>query len=222
MSSSHVAAKLQCLDAACRDALISHLDFRVLYLIASLINRATGDAWPHQATMADALDVTRRSVQISLERLSQLGYLVVEVQRGRGHGNRYRLSQAYARGGAQAGPGQANDEACSRADKCEGTFADVTRNMRTPAHENANPNAVKCAPPFAQTPFHNPFKTPSETDLDLEKANTEGVWVNTESPQADAWRRYWRAQGQLEPVRSNRMGRYARRLPSAWPPEAVA
>jgi hypothetical protein len=52
----------------------------------------------------------------------------------------------------------------------------------------------------------------------LETGDDGGVWVKWDSMQADAWRRHWRAIGQLEPVRSGRTGMYARKLPSVWPP----
>ncbi|WP_078864237.1 helix-turn-helix domain-containing protein [Streptomyces sp. AcH 505] len=212
MSDPHTSAKLRCLDAVCRDGLISPLDFRVCYLIASMMNRTTGIAFPRQATLAETLGVTRRSVQASLERLSWLGYLSVEVQRGRGHTNRYRLSAAYAGGG-----GDATSDALPEAGQGEAGFAGGFQKMRTPAHENANGSAIKGETAFAQNPFNNSFQTPDARDSDFE-GSSEGVWVDCESMQADAWRRYWRLNGVMEPVRSNRTGKYARRLPSAWPP----
>ncbi len=210
MSDPHTASKLRCLDAACRDTLLSPLDFRVFHLIASMINRVTGDAWPAQATLAEMLGVTRRSVQISLARLRRLGYLSAEVQRGRGHVKRYRLSQDHAGGG----------DADGAAEKSEAGFAGGPEKMRTPVQEKANGSAIKGEETFAQNPFNNPFKTPETRDSNLD-GSSEGVWVDCESMQADAWRRYWRLNGLMEPVRSNRTGKYARRLPSAWPPGVV-
>jgi helix-turn-helix protein len=205
----HTATKFRRLDAACRDGRLTHLDFRVVYYIAGLINRDTGDAWPRQTTIADAVGVTRRGAQLALERLTALGYLTVESQRGRGHTNRYRLSDAGANGCASSG-----------AIKGERRFAYPSDKMRIQAQQNANADAGKGEPPFAQTPFKTPLKNPDEANSDL-KGEDDGYWINCESPQGDAWRRHWRATGQQEPIRSGRTGCYVRKLPSELPPDAV-
>lgn len=219
--------RMRALDALCRDGRATHLDFRVLYHVTGQINRVTGEAWQQQATMAMTLSISRRGVQQSLERLIALGYLAVEVQRGRSCVNRYRLSRGdlsdeapvgadAAR--AQAGADEAHGQVAEGDDKCAVTFAASVDKMRNRPHENTNVETAKCAAPFAQDSFHNPFTTPEQDKTNLGTGDDSGVWVNSESMQADAWRRHWRAIGQSEPIRSGRTGMYARKLPSAWPP----
>lgn len=86
---SFVAQKLGWLDVVVRDPKVSHLEFRLAYLISGYLNQTTGDAWPSQPRLAQELGVTTRSVQRCMDALVELGHLRVEVGRGRNRTNRY-------------------------------------------------------------------------------------------------------------------------------------
>src|SRR5258708_4177390 len=91
MADQFTAQKLWCLDQVLRDKRATHLDFRLTYYVGSVTDRATGEARFKQSTAAEALNVTRRAVQISSERLRSLGHIDISFQPGRSHLNGYRL-----------------------------------------------------------------------------------------------------------------------------------
>jgi hypothetical protein len=98
MADTFTARKLWCLDQILRDDRVSHLDFRFAYYIGTVTDRATGEARFKQDTAATALKVTRRSIQLSAERLRALGHIDVTVSPGRTHVNSYRLFLEKANG----------------------------------------------------------------------------------------------------------------------------
>jgi DNA-binding MarR family transcriptional regulator len=199
MACAHTANKLKLLDAAHLDPALTPLDFRVLYHIASAMDRQGGLLRRKHDEIAVALGVTRRGVQQCIKRLAQQGFVSVAVSKGSGHTNAYSLPTANAHLYARL----------------------VNGEMRTERHLNANTETTKRAPPFAPllTPsisHSNSLKSAARGKMDLEEK--EGFLVTCESPDGEAWRRYWRDTGQIEPFRSGRTGCYAKRLPSLRPP----
>jgi hypothetical protein len=91
MADQFTARKLWCLDQVLRDKRATHLDFRFAYYVGSVTDRATGEARFKQSTAAEALDVTRRAIQLSADRLKLLGHVDVSFTPGRTHLNGYRL-----------------------------------------------------------------------------------------------------------------------------------
>src|SRR5258708_34872123 len=91
MADQFTAQKLWCLDQVLRDKRATHLDFRLTYYVGSVTDRATGEARFKQSTAAEALNVTRRAIQISSERLKSLGHFDISFKPGRSHLNGYRL-----------------------------------------------------------------------------------------------------------------------------------
>jgi hypothetical protein len=91
MADQFTAQKLWCLDQVLRDKRATHLDFRLAYYVGSVTDRATGEARFKQSTAAEALNVTRRAIQMSSERLRALGHFDISFQPGRSHLNGYRL-----------------------------------------------------------------------------------------------------------------------------------
>lgn len=91
MADQFTARKLWCLDQVLRDKRATHFDFRLAYYIASVTDRATGEARFKQVTAAEALGVTRRAIQLSSERLKTLGHCDISFTPGRSHVNGYRL-----------------------------------------------------------------------------------------------------------------------------------
>ena len=76
MGDRWTAQKLGRLDQIVVDLRCTHLDFRIAYYIAHRMDRATGEARIRQSDIAEAVQVTRRAVQISAERLRLLGIRV--------------------------------------------------------------------------------------------------------------------------------------------------
>ncbi|MFN7106992.1 MAG: helix-turn-helix domain-containing protein [Brevundimonas sp.] len=70
------------------DPATGHLSCRVAGLLIDHINRATGEAWPSQARLAEAAGVTPRAIQYGLQKLISGGHL--KVRRKRGLTNRYQ------------------------------------------------------------------------------------------------------------------------------------
>jgi hypothetical protein len=85
------ARKLAALDRASTEKRVSHLNFRVLYYLASAIDRKTGMAKRKQKTIAQALHVVTRTVQLSIDRLRDLGYIISETKENGTYVNAYRV-----------------------------------------------------------------------------------------------------------------------------------
>src|ERR1700754_5153984 len=86
---SFTSKKLTWLEAMTRDQRVKHLPLRVMTLISFHLNADSGDAFVKQRTLADALGVTRRAVQLAVKAVEELGYVRIEVGTGRGDVNRY-------------------------------------------------------------------------------------------------------------------------------------
>jgi hypothetical protein len=168
--------------------------FKLAYIVGRHVNREKGCAWPGQESLARAIGTTVRTVRSLTENLIAQGHLDVEVHRGRGLTNVYRML-------LKGKPASA--------------FAAEERKIDAQKPETA---CAKTGSGLPTNPLTNPLKNPAAREPDWKLGGGEGVWVECESPQGDAWRRHWRAQGRLEAVRSGRTGYYARRLPSAYPP----
>ena len=153
MADQHTAQKLWCLDQVLRDKRATHFDFRLAYYIASVTDRATGEARFKQSTAADALDVTRRTIQISSERLKALGHIDISFRPGRTHLNGYRLclekanvasplEDEKANGATPFDAGRANADSPIQLLKGERQ----NRKRRIPAHEKANGHSHQSIP----------------------------------------------------------------------------
>ena len=147
-SSTFAARQHAWIERITRDPQVSHLQVRIALLISFHLNKVTGDAWPSQGALADALGIHRRTVQLALDALVALGYLKVQIRRGRGRTNKYA---------AVFGIENTHEPPPIPAEKGEGGFAFSDPKMRIPAQENANPGALKCGPPFAENPSKGTF-----------------------------------------------------------------
>ena len=87
-----------------------------------------------------------------------------------------------------------------------------------PGRPNAPTGAVESTQPVRHT-AHEPSIEPSESPRPL--SAKQGVKVRHGSPEADQWRRYWAAIGQIEPAYSRRNDYYLKPLPSLFPPSAA-
>lgn len=87
---SFTANKFRWLDQVAADKSVAPLAFKLAYIVATYINRETGDAWPSQETLAASLGIGVRAVRNASGQLVDAGHVSVMVTRGRGHSNRYR------------------------------------------------------------------------------------------------------------------------------------
>ncbi|BAQ44259.1 MULTISPECIES: hypothetical protein [Methylobacterium] len=74
-----------------RHAGLTPLGYRVAIEISQCVDRRKGYAHPSHEMLADALDASRRGIQLAVKQLQDRGHLDVTVSRGAGHANRYRL-----------------------------------------------------------------------------------------------------------------------------------
>ena len=85
------ARKLANVDRAAADQRLSHLDFRLLWLLASAADRKTGVARRKQTYLAQMLGVHRRTVQRCRDRLVSFGYVIPIGIRPGGNVSGYNL-----------------------------------------------------------------------------------------------------------------------------------
>lgn len=62
---------------------------RVAYVLADHLNRATGDCWPAQSTIARKIGVSVKTIQRSVRRLEEMGLLAIKRSSWRGETHRY-------------------------------------------------------------------------------------------------------------------------------------
>lgn len=136
------------IERVARDQGLTHLAFRVAYLLGCHMNKVTGDAWPSQKLLARELGVTVRAVQVSLDALVAAGYLVVDVAKGRSHTNRYCpvLDVPNTNVGSPIDGG-----------KDEPAFAITTSKTRTAVQEKTNGCSQKGKSPFVQNLLQGTF-----------------------------------------------------------------
>ncbi|MCJ2083221.1 helix-turn-helix domain-containing protein [Methylobacterium sp. J-090] len=74
-----------------RDPALPLLSLRVAIEVSQHVDRRKGYAHPSHETLAADLKASRRGVQKALGKLQEQGHLDVQVSRGAGQANRYRL-----------------------------------------------------------------------------------------------------------------------------------
>ena len=90
MADTFTKDRLSLLDEVAINPKITSSAFRLLFLISSHINRATGDAWPGLEYLARKLGTNEKTIRRLIDELITAGYL--EKRRGgNGRPNRYRL-----------------------------------------------------------------------------------------------------------------------------------
>jgi hypothetical protein len=82
--------KFEWLDQVVADRSLTPLAFHVAYLLSGYLNRATGEAFPSQETLAKRLGLTARGVRKLVAQVSDGGHLEVLEAHGRGRMNIYR------------------------------------------------------------------------------------------------------------------------------------
>lgn len=157
MADTFTARKLWCLDQVVRDKRATHFDFRFAYYIASVTDRATGEARFKQVTAAAALGVTRRAIQLSADRLKALGHLDISFSPGRTHLNGYRLSLEKANVGSPLEEEKANNGTPFS----DGKGEQRDHKRRTTRHEKANRHSHQSIPCFIPCLFPSRAREPA-------------------------------------------------------------
>lgn len=141
---SFTAMKLAALDAAACDERLTHLDFRLLYYIASATDRETGIARRKQTVIANDLSVTARAIQLCTERLVTAGYVTVILKEGGSNTHGYRIRAKKKNAGLSIEYKNANSASPFSSEK------------RTRTMKKANDGGDKGEPPFVPTlPLHS-------------------------------------------------------------------
>src|SRR3981081_1057635 len=84
------------LDQVALDRNLPSSAFKVAYVIAEHVNRASGDAWPSTERIGQGCALKQSTVVDLVRRLHAAGHLAIEPGRaGRGHSHRYRLIQKH-------------------------------------------------------------------------------------------------------------------------------
>jgi hypothetical protein len=195
MGDAFTARQFDWLNQVIADATLPAAAFKLAYVISRHINREKGYAWPGQASLAKSIGATVRTVRDLTDRLVAGGHLAVEPHCGRNQTNQYRL---VSKGKPASAP------------------AHETGKIETPNEEVAR---TKTGSGLPTNPLKNPLMNPEgNSNFGREE---EGFWIKCDTPQADAWQRYWRATGQREPIRSGRTGYYLKKVPTEYPPGVV-
>ncbi|APG08157.1 hypothetical protein BKD09_07440 [Bradyrhizobium japonicum] len=134
------ARKLASADRATSDRRLTHLDFRLLWLLLSGADRKTGIVRRKQRDLAHTLGVTMRAVQISRDRLVGCGYLAPIGKTPGGYVSAYNVL------------GLEKTNLYSPSKKCEPAFAfeEKKANRRV---KKANAGDEKGEPPFVHDPL---------------------------------------------------------------------
>lgn len=90
MSDRFTANKLAWIEQITRDPKLGHLAARVGVIIASHLNRETGEAFPGQERIASLTGASTRQVQRALKELAGRAHVAVEVRHGPNQSSRYR------------------------------------------------------------------------------------------------------------------------------------
>jgi DNA-binding MarR family transcriptional regulator len=194
--------KFASMDRAVDDNRLTDLDCRLLWKLTSAADRTTGTVRRKQRDLADALNVSSRAVQLSIDRLSAYGYIAPRTSNATGsrsYVNAYEIAPKTNRySHLESEPGFV-----SRKKKA---------NLRS---REANLGSEKNEPPFVHDPLSS-LGIPKR----IKKLQKGKISVKCESPAGHRWRRYCSENGIREPVRSLRTDSYLM-LPSEEPPAAV-
>jgi hypothetical protein len=146
---SLTARKLATLDRGLFDQRVSALDFRVLYYLASATDQNTWMAKRKQRTIAQALHIVTRTVQLALDRLRDLGYIIYETKEGGTYVNAYRIVLVEVNSGSALENKKANRDS-----------APVSKRRITP-DKNTHPEMQKDEAPFVHDLPFNSHNIPS-------------------------------------------------------------
>jgi hypothetical protein len=142
MADDFTAEKLSKMDAAADDERLTDLDFRLFWKMASAADKATAVARRKQSWYADALNVSRRAVQLSMDRLSAYGYVAPKTTTATG-------SRAYVNA----------FEIAPKANLCSHYTSEPTfvsrKKKRTAVQKQANRGSETSEPSFAHVPLYS-------------------------------------------------------------------
>lgn len=183
------------------------------HITAEYINSETNACWPSIDRLADDLGKDRRSVQRSLKRLEEQGFLGIVRYRGRNRTNTMFITEESLSLALQQKLLAENEE---NHDEIKGDKLD--HKTRQYCHPNlinkSNSNNL------IQADARDDFGF--EDDIEREDSSSHhllpSVRVEIESPQGRAWREHFQQHNIVEPQTSNSYGKGCWHLPSRWPP----
>jgi hypothetical protein len=142
MADDFTAEKLSRMDAAVDDDRLTDLDVRLFWKMASAADRATRTVRRKQSAYAGALNVSRRAVQLSMDRLSAYGYIAPKMNTATG-------SRAYVNA----------FEIAPKANLCSHYTSEPTfvcrKKKRTEVQKDANLGSETSEPSFAHVPLYS-------------------------------------------------------------------
>jgi hypothetical protein len=169
-------------------------------LLLQFRNHKTSVCNPSFTTIAQCVGRKRRSVIDAINELKELGWMDWEGTAGGSPTNTNNF-QFYLKPRPVQSAAPVQDTA--------------------PVQSSALTGAAERTQPVQYT-AHEPSIEPSRTISGAQRLKgQEGFRVHSDSPNADAYRRYWVTTGQREPAYSQRDGFYLKPLPSLWPPQAA-
>lgn len=198
MADRFTADKMAWIEQISRDAGLGHFAARVGVLIASHLNRETGEAFPGQERLADLCGATERGVRKAVGELAGRQHLMVEVSAGRGRVCRYRpiLHMEKGNGGssfemAKSGtvvPVIAPEKRNESAEK-SGTVV-PTNPLKEPS-ESSHPKKPVCVSATHTKAFQNDDEALAFVRAAITKANVEAdprtVLQGCKSFHGEAW-----------------------------------
>lgn len=157
MSDTFTRNKFRWLEQVNGDHSLPPLACKVSFWLSTFINRKTGTAWPSHDTLAQKAGCSRRGLQMTVDSLVAAGHLKIEINKGRGHTNVYRMAFKATK--------NANPSSPFEEEKCEPQFAFSDDKMRKPRQENAQSATAKMrkvrqenANPSSHNTFDEPFE----------------------------------------------------------------
>jgi hypothetical protein len=142
MAGDFTAEKLSRMDAAVDDDRLTDLDVRLFWKMASAADRTTRVARRKQSAYAEALNVSRRAIQLSMDRLSAYGYVAPKNNTATG-------TRAYVNA----------FEIAPKANLCSHFTSEPTfvfrKKKRTTVQKDANLGSETSEPSFAHVPLYS-------------------------------------------------------------------
>jgi DNA-binding transcriptional regulator YhcF (GntR family) len=159
--------KFAWLDQVAGDPRVPGASFKGAYVLATkYVNRASGDAWPSQKTLAAAIGVSERTVRNIFGPLVTRGHLAVVIGKGPGQSNHYRPILEKRKKAAAIDEDENRQKASGiEPPKEEESFLFSDANTGKPAHQYRQNHVANTGKPLPPNPLNEPFEEPFERSI---------------------------------------------------------